>query len=141
MSESVAHAALLMTLMRELGGLMQAENALLREMRLDEIQALQTEKCALADSFERELRKLRVEPTRIGELAPELRLELEAAMRDFQAAAADNARRLGAARTVLEGVMRSLAESLAASRGASRYPRHGHVGGATVVSLALNREI
>jgi hypothetical protein len=141
MSASVAHAAMLMTLMRELEGLMQAENALLREMRLSEIQSLQVEKCALADAYERELRKLRVEPTRIGELAPELRLELQMAMRDFQATAGDNARRLAAATTVLEGVVRSLGASLAASRGAGGYPRGGYGGGATVVSLALNREI
>jgi hypothetical protein len=130
-----------MTLMRELEGLMQAENALLREMRIGEIQALQIEKSGLTDSYERELRKLRVEPMRVGELAPELRQELELAMRSFQAVTADNARRLAAAKTVLEGVVRSLGESLTVARGAISYPRRGYGGGASVISLALNREI
>lgn len=116
---------LLRALMRELEGVMRAEAALLRGMRLDRIEALQAEKSALAEAYERELRALRQAPEALAALAPAARESLGEAMRGFQAAVADNARRLGAARKVAEGVVRALGASLAASRRPQPYQAPG----------------
>jgi phosphoglycolate phosphatase-like HAD superfamily hydrolase len=143
-------AALLMTLMRELEGVMRAEGALLREMRLDRLQALQEEKSALADAFEAELRRLRGAPEAVAALAPEARAELDEAMRRFRAAARANGRQLEAGRRVVEGVVRVLGDSLAGARGAGpsyragatpAQRRAGAPGAGSVVSLALDRQV
>lgn len=139
---AVGQAAALMALMRELEGVMLTEMALLREMRLDRLRALQEEKTALADAYERELRRLRGAPDVVSALEPEARLALEDAMRSFQSTAKSNDRQLEAARKIVEGIVRALGESLASSRTAGSYrPGRPPAGGGRVVSLALNREI
>jgi hypothetical protein len=146
---ALEQAAALMALMRELEGLMGAENALLRDMRLERLRGLQDEKAALAAAYEAELRRLRAAPEIAGALAPEARLALEEGMRRFRAAARANAQRLVAARGVVEGVVKALGSSLSASRNAGGYrpggtPAAGGVGrgaGGQVVPLALNRRV
>lgn len=144
---ALERAATLMALMRDLEGLMGAENALLREMRLDRLRGLQDEKAALATAYEVELRRLRASPEVAGALAPEARLALEEGMRRFRDAARTNARRLEAARGVVEGVVKALGSSLSSSRNAGGYrpgmqaAAGGRGGGAQVVSLALNRRV
>ncbi len=150
---ALERAAALMTLMRELEGLMGAENALLRDMRLERLCGLQDEKAALAAAYEAELRRLRATPEIAGALAPEARLALEEGMRRFRAAARANAQRLEAARGVVEGVVegvvKALGSSLSASRNAGGYrpggaPAAGGAGrgaGGQVVPLALNRRV
>jgi hypothetical protein len=143
--------ALLMTLMRELEGVMRAEGALLREMRLDRLQALQQEKSALADAFEAELRRLRGAPETVAELAPEARGELDEAMRRFRAVARVNRRQLEAGRQVVEGVVKALGDGLNGAHRAGTYrvgaapsqQRLAGTGGAagSVVSLALDRQV
>jgi hypothetical protein len=145
---ALGRAATLMALMRDLEGLMGAENALLRDMRLERLRGLQDEKAALAAAYEAELRRLRAAPEVAGALEPEARVALEEGMRRFRAAARTNARRLEAARGVVEGVVKALGSGLSAGRNAGGYYRPGFPaaggagrGGGQVVSLALNRRV
>jgi hypothetical protein len=73
---------------------MGAENALLRDMRLERLRGLQDEKAALAAAYEAELRRLRAAPEIAGALAPEARLALEEGMRRFRAEDTSDAARL-----------------------------------------------
>lgn len=134
--------AVLMALMRDLEGLMRAEDALLREMRLDRMRDVQGEKASLAAAYEAELRRLRGAPEAVAALEPEARAALVQATRHFQAAAKQNAVRLEAARGVVEGVVRTLGASLAASRTAGAYrPGASAVPRGQVVSIGLNRHL
>lgn len=110
--EGRASVAMLLTLMRELQGVMRTEGALLREMRLERLQALQLEKSALADRYERAFRELRASPDHVAALPFEERKLLEQAMREFQAAVRANAERLGAARRVSESILEAIRDSL-----------------------------
>jgi hypothetical protein len=137
----VGGPAVLLTLMRELEEVMRAEDALLREMRLERLRALQEEKAALADAYEAELRRLRDTPDVVGALDPDVRRALDEAMRSFRAAVQANARKLEAARKVVEGVVRALGESVAAAQRPARYRPGPAERGGQVVSLALNHRV
>ena len=58
--------ALLLTLMRQLQETMRIENGLLRELGLARMRELQSEKAALAERYEIELRRLRQTPEALG---------------------------------------------------------------------------
>jgi hypothetical protein len=137
----VGRTAVLLTLMRELEEVMRAEDALLRDMRLERLKALQEEKAALADAYEAELRRMRDAPDTVGALEPEVRRALDEAMRSFREAVRANARRLEAARKVVEGVVKALGESVAAAQRPARYRPGSADRGAQVVSLALNHRV
>jgi hypothetical protein len=136
--------ALLMTLMRQLQEVMRAENALLRDMRLQRLRALQTEKAALAESYELELRRLRQSPELLAALDPDGRDLLAESMREFQATVTANANRLRQAQQVVEGVVRTIGESLgrhgAAPRGYGA-PTHpgADPGRGRVIPVAFDR--
>lgn len=141
MSETRSQLAMLLALMQDLEGVMQAENALLREMRLARLEELQAEKAALAQSYELELRRLRAEPARLGGLEPAERALLEASMRDFQRTARLNTERLLQARQVAEGVARVLRDSVAGSAPAAAYGVGGrqHVEAGRVIAASFDR--
>jgi hypothetical protein len=142
MSDPRSRVAAVLTLMRQLEGVMQAENALLREMRLARLQELQAEKAALADRYELELRRLRGDPAGLAALETDDRVLLESAMRGFQVAARRNAERLARARTVAEGIARVLGESVAGAPAANGYgtaPRRGADVGGRVIAVAFDR--
>ncbi len=111
--EPLERVAVLLTLMRELEGVMRLENGMLREMKLGRMRQIQAEKAALAEAYEIELRGLRSAPETMAGLPDGVRQGLEQATRSFQAAARTNADALAAARTVVEGVVRLIGESLA----------------------------
>ena len=141
--EPLEQAAVFLTLMRELEEAMRAEQALVRELRLDRLRALQVRKEVLAEAYEIELRRWRTEPERSAALDPAARSALETAMRGLQATARESARRLGAARTVVEGIARALGREAAAppagygpgSASAARRPT------GQVVAFALDRRL
>jgi hypothetical protein len=142
MIEAQTRIVMLLALMRELQGVMQAENALLRQMRLDRLQALQAEKVALAERYELELRRLRQAPEELAELEPDERALLETGLREFQAAVRANAERLAQARQVAEGVVQAIGASLGTgSSAASGYGVAGRVGGdvSRVIAVAFDR--
>jgi hypothetical protein len=145
MMDGDVSVAMLLTLMRELQEVMRTEGALLREMRLERIQALQLEKSALAERYERVFRKLRASPGLVAELTPEERLMLEQALRQFQAAVSANAERLGAAKRVSESVLQVIRDGLDAVpptlRGYPGAPRTaGAWEGARVIPVAFDRQ-
>jgi hypothetical protein len=143
MSAAESRVALMLGLMRELQELMRAENGLLRELKLARLRELQAEKAALAGRYELELRRLRQTPELLGGLDADGRHLLEAAMRDFRAAVRANAERLAQARSVVEGVVQAIGQSLAAEGGAPRYapgaPSGSGEGAARVIPVAFDR--
>jgi hypothetical protein len=141
MNEAQNQAALVISLMRQLEEVMQAENALLREMRLDRLQALQQEKVELAESYELAWRRLRQEPEILARLDEPTRSLLETTLRDFQQAVRRNAERLARARTVVEGVVRAITESVGGPQGARSYGASPKVSGdaGRVIAVAFDR--
>lgn len=112
MTTGEARIALLLTLMRQLQEVMRTENGLLREMRLARLQELLAEKAALAEAYERELRRWRQAPGAVAEIGPASRATLETAMREFQAAVRGNAERLLQSRRAVEDLVRVIGDSL-----------------------------
>ncbi|MEK0085054.1 hypothetical protein [Benzoatithermus flavus] len=143
MIESHTRIVMLLALMRELEGIMQAENALLGQMKLERLQALQAEKAALAERYELELRRLRQKPEALAELAAEERATLDAALRGFQATVRANAERLRRARQIAEGVVQAIGESLATSAADTSpgygTPARGPAGGSRIIAVAFDR--
>ncbi len=133
--EPLERVSALLALMRELKGVLERENALLRSMGVEELRALQEQKLALADAYEVEVRHLRRSPDFVGSLDPEVRELLAEATRELQATMRTNLSALAAARLVVERVARHLAEVLGAGHGR----RVG--GGAEVVPLTLDRQV
>lgn len=117
--EPLERVAVLLTLMRELEAVMRLENGMLREMKLARMAELQSEKSALARAYEVELRVLRAAPDAVASLPDGVRAGLEQASRDFQASVRVNLQVLGAAKSVVEGIVRHIGDSLA-SAGRSR---------------------
>lgn len=140
--EPLERVAILLALMREIEAIMQQETLLLREMRLGRLEGLQGEKATLVEAYEIELRAFRRSPESVADLPDEARRTLEQATRAFQAAVRANARALLAGRTVVEGVVRRLGESLAASRAgyASDDPAQEPPPG-RVIAVAFDRRI
>lgn len=134
-------AVTLLGLMRELGEVMRAEVAVVGQMKLDRLAALQAEKSALAERYERELRAFRSEPEAAAALAPEIRDGLRDAMMELQASATTSTRRLAAARGVVEGIVRVLGEAAADGATAGRYPSRAPTRDARVVPLTLSRQV
>jgi hypothetical protein len=139
MTEPAARVALLMTLMRQLQEVIRAENALLREMKLSRLQALQAEKSALAGSYEVELRRLRQSPELLGALDPESRALLDAAMREFQATLRSSADRLLQAKQVAEGIVQALGASLTAPGAMGRGYAAPENAASRVIAVAFDR--
>ena len=137
-----SRVAIVIGLMRQLAELMRAEEALVKEMRLERLEVLGLEKAALAGSYERELRRLRVEPETMAALGAEERALFEEAMRAFQAAARRNAERLRQGRVVVEGVARVMAESAGEAAPAPSYgltPRPTGETSGRVIAVAFDR--
>lgn len=143
--EPLEKAAILMTLMKRLGQIMDHERALLTSMRLDDLKDLQEEKVALAEAYEFELKRLRQAPETFAALDLSVRDQIEGAMRRFQEAASSNMQSLEAAQTVVDKVVRNIADGLA------RHQNRGHYGPAgsgnsqlasgQVISVAFNRKL
>jgi hypothetical protein len=144
--EPLERVAVLLTLMRELEGVMRQENALLREMRLGRLADLQAEKAALAEAYEIELRALRRAPEVMASLPAHARASLEQATREFQLTARSNVNALLAGRAVVEGIVRRIGDSLATVRpGRGGYAGAvrpvADAGSARVIAVAFDRRI
>jgi len=143
--EPLEQAAILMTLMKRLGQVMDHERALLRSMRLDDLKDLQEEKVALADAYEIELKRLRKTPETLASLDESVREQIEGGMRRFQEAASANFEALGAAQTVVEKVVRNIADSIDRNQRRQSYgPSTGmaaQTSSAQVISVAFDRKL
>lgn len=143
--EPLEQAAILMTLMKRLGQVMDHERALLRSMRLDDLKDLQEEKIALTDAYEIELKRLRKTPETLAALDISVREQIEGGMRRFQEAATANFDALGAAHTVVEKVIGNIAHTLAQNQGSRGYgsmgPAATKASSAQVISVAFDRKL
>ncbi|MEZ5931390.1 MAG: hypothetical protein R3F54_05485 [Alphaproteobacteria bacterium] len=142
--EPLEKAAILMTLMKRLGQIMDHERALLASMRLDDLKELQEEKAALAEAYEVEMARLRKAPETFAKLDDNSRRQIEGAMRRFQEAAQSNMRALAAAQTVVDKLVRSIADGLARHRRGPCYGPPGtgaHHTSGEVISVAFNRKL
>lgn len=144
--EPLEQAAILMTLMKRLGQVMDHERALLRSMRLDDLKELQDEKMALADAYEIELKRLRKAPETLAHLDTSVREQIEGGMRRFQEAASANFEALSAAQTIVERVIRNIADNVAAQNQKGRSyappgPAATRSSSAQVISVAFDRKL
>lgn len=141
MTNPEQRVAMVLTLMRQLEEVMQAEHALLREMKLDRLRDLQSEKVSLAEQYELELRRLRSDPELLAAASLENRSALEERMRGFRRALSRNAERLRQARELVEGVIRTLNDSLAGPAGQPAYGSASRLPAETgrVVAIAFDR--
>lgn len=134
--------SLALTVMRQLQHVVARETETLRQMKLAPLADLQAEKAALAVAWEREVRVLRATPEIFAALEPSVREAFAAASRELQATIAANVRALAAARQVVEGVVRTLGQSM---ESVQRRPGYAPGGRATeagaAVPVAINREI
>ena len=137
-----SRVAVLVMLMRQLQEVMRAENGLLRDLKLTRLRELQDEKAALAGRYELELRRLRQTPEVLGGLGEEGRRLLESSMREFQTTVRANADRLLQARGVVEAVVQTIGQSIAADGSGPGYlpgpPPVGEAGG-RVIPVAFDR--
>ena len=145
MMEPLENAAVLMTLMKRLGQIMDHERALLSSFRLDDLKELQEEKSALAEAYELEMQQLRKTPETFAALDDGVREQIEGAMRRFQDATRSNLDALEAARTVVDKVVHNIADGLARHR---RGPCYAELGGdavkqasGQVISVAFDRKL
>lgn len=134
----------LVTLMRRLCQVMDHERAILGTMRLDALPEIQEEKAALAEAYEIELGRLRRAPEVVAALDGGVRERLHETMREFQDTVTANLNALVAAQSVIDRILRHIADSLAAGT-PKHYGRSGEAserpaGGAQVISLAFDRQ-
>lgn len=143
--EPLEQAAILMTLMKRLGQVMDHERALLRSMRLDDLKELQEEKTALAEAYEIELKRLRKNPENLATLDQSVREQIETGMRRFQEAATANFDALNAAHTVVEKVIRNIADTLAQSQKSRSYgpseAADARASSGQVISVAFDQKL
>ncbi len=143
--EPLEQAAILMTLMKRLGQVMDHERALLKSMRLDDLKELQEEKTALAEAYEIELKRLRKNPETMAALDSTVREQIKGGMRRFQEAATANFDAISAAHTVVEKVIRNIADTLAQNQKNRSYgPAEGTEARAAtgqVISVAFDQKL
>ena len=145
MTESLEKAAILMTLMKRLGQIMDHERALLNSFRLEDLKELQEEKTALADAYEVELRRMRTNPEGFASMEDHVRQQIEEAMRRFQDAVQANALALTASQTVVDKIVKNIANSLARHRVGHAYAPAGGAdlrpASGEVISVAFDRKL
>lgn len=110
------------SLVAALDDVISRENALARENRFTELAALEPEKTRLAIEYDRHARALKADPNRLHQAAPASQARLKAAITSLEAKLEDNARFIGAAKEISEGII------AAAARAASeaKAPRLGY---------------
>jgi hypothetical protein len=134
--------SLAITLMRQLQHVVMRETEALRQMKLAPLADLQAEKASLAIAYEREVRALRADPAIFASLDLAVREGFAEASRELQATIATNMRALEAARQVVDGVVRTLSQSMASVQRRPSYAPGGRTSEpAAALPVALNREI
>ncbi len=143
--EPLEQAAILMTLMKRLGQVMDHERALLKSMRLDDLRELQEEKASLTDAYEIEMKRLRKAPETMAALDPAVREQIKTGMRRFQEAAMANFDAISAAHTVVERVIRNIADTLAQQHKSQSYGpfdnAEARAASSQVISVAFDRKL
>jgi len=126
-----------------LDGVISRENALARENRLTELGALADEKTRLVVDYDRHVRALKGDPQRLRQAAPDCQAALQSAVAGLEAKLEDNARFLGAAKEISEGLIAAIARAASEARqpslGYSRSPGTRQTPGPA--TIALDRRI
>jgi hypothetical protein len=132
-----------LTLMRQLRNVVARETEALRQMKLAPLADLQAEKTALAVAYEREVRDLRANPEIFAALDDNVRRAFAEASRELQATIGANVRALEAARHVVEGVVKTMSQSLESVQRRPSYQPGGRTADppSAAVPVAFNREI
>ena len=134
--------SLALTVMRQLQHVVARETEALRQMKLAPLADLQAEKAALATAYERDVRALRAAPEIFASLDGPVRETFALASRELQATIAANVRALEAARQVVDGVVRTLGQSMETVQRRSSYAPAGRSSAPTAaIPVAINREI
>lgn len=134
--------SLALTVMRQLQHVVARETEALRQMKLAPLADLQAEKAALAGAWEREVRALRAAPEVFAALEDPVREAFAQASRELQATIAANLRALDAARQVVDGVVRTLGQSMATVQHRPGYASGGRAtASGAAAPVALDREI
>jgi hypothetical protein len=132
-----------LTLMRQLRHVVVLETEALRQMKLAPLADLQAEKTAIALAYEREVRDLRATPEIFAALDDPVREAFAEASRELQTTIAANVRALEAARQVVQGIVKTISDSLESVQRRPSYQPGGRVPepASGAVPVAFNREI
>ena len=143
MMEPFERVSMALTLMRQLRHVVARETEALRQMKLAPLADLQAEKTALAVAYEREVRDLRANPAIFAALDDHVREAFAEASRELQATIGANVRALEAARQVVEGVVKTMSQSLESVQRRPGYQPGGRTADppSAAVPVAFNREI
>lgn len=134
------HVRRLIDLTRRLTGRLETETVAFREHRARELVAEQAETQELANVYRRESAQLKARPDVLKAATTADRQELIQVTRLFEQALSAHARVVDAARTVSEGLVRTIATEVAAQRGSpSAYGAAGRANAPDARAVALNR--
>jgi hypothetical protein len=89
------------------------ENALAQENKLADIADMASEKTQLAVDYDRHVRALRADPSRLHAAPEKVRANLKTAITSLESKLADNERYLGAAKSISEGIVKAAARAAA----------------------------
>mgnify|MGYP005848579607 CR=1 FL=1 len=92
------------------------ENALARENRLTDLAALEPEKTRLAVDYDRHVRALKADPARLRRADPASQAALKTAVASLEGKIEDNARFIGAAKEISEGIIAAAARAASEAR-------------------------
>lgn len=134
----------LITITSRLIALMTAEVEKLRTHKIKEVEAMQSEKAALARAYETLIRELKKHPLILQDVAPALRDELVDKARDFQRLLLKNEAALRAAKDVNQRVLKAVSDAVTESRKENAtYSRSGTTaaGKGAPVSMSINQTL
>ncbi|HEX8569914.1 MAG TPA: flagellar basal body protein [Caulobacteraceae bacterium] len=130
----------LIALTERLTDLLAAETRAYEAHRPHEAAAAAQETVRMANVYRHESLRVKKDTSLLAEAPEALRTRLLEATRTFEATLARHAAAVGAALTVTEGIVRAVAEEVAASRkSAAGYGRAGKAAPAASAPLALNK--
>ncbi|WP_125257275.1 flagellar basal-body protein FlbY [Brevundimonas fluminis] len=134
------HVRRLIDLTRRLTGRLETETEAFREHRARDLLAGQAETQEMANVYRRESAQLKARPDVLKAATVADRMELVHATELFEVALSAHSRVVEAARTVSEGLVRTIAAEVAAQRGnPSAYGAAGHANAPNATAVALNR--
>ena len=128
--------------------LMGKEIEMLRNMRPQDIGALQKDKVNLALAYERHMHELRDDPSLLATAKPDLKVELKRITGRFQEMLNENESAIKAVKSVSEKLLTAIANAVTEQRGeAAAYSKEGVIGGnggapvTKTVPITLNEQL
>jgi|GEM_PF-2670920 len=99
-----------------LDGIITKENALARDNRLAEIAAMAAEKTQLAVDYDRHVRALKADPSRLHAASDSVQANLKSAISSLEGKLAENVRYISAAKEISEGIVEAAARAASEAR-------------------------